>query len=90
MLPFALNESTKFISPTKTLEYMAAEKPIVSTPITDVVEPYSHCVSIGRTAEAFLEACDKSMSETNEVCQERLNATRAILAETSWTKQPRL
>jgi len=40
MLPFALNKSTKFISPTKTLEYMAAERMIVSTPITDVAEPY--------------------------------------------------
>ena len=40
LLPFALNESTMFISPTKTLEYLAADKPIVSTPITDVAEPY--------------------------------------------------
>jgi hypothetical protein len=39
LLPFALNESTKFISPTKVLEYMAAELPSVSTPITDVKVP---------------------------------------------------
>jgi len=40
LLPFALNDSTRFISPTKTLEYLAARKPVISTPIADVVDPY--------------------------------------------------
>ncbi|MFN2450398.1 MAG: glycosyltransferase [Candidatus Baltobacteraceae bacterium] len=40
MLPFARNEATRFISPTKTLEYLAARKPVISTPIADVVDPY--------------------------------------------------
>ncbi len=40
LLPFALNEATRFISPTKTLEYLAARKPVISTPIADVVDPY--------------------------------------------------
>ena len=39
-MPFALNESTRFISPTKTPEYLAAGRPVVSTPIRDVVRPY--------------------------------------------------
>jgi UDP-galactopyranose mutase len=38
-MPFALNEATRFISPTKVLEYMAAELPVVSTAITDVEQP---------------------------------------------------
>ena len=40
MLPFARNEATRFISPTKTPEYLAAGKPVVSTSIRDVVRPY--------------------------------------------------
>ena len=40
LMPFALNEATRFISPTKTPEYLAAGKPVVSTPIRDVVRPY--------------------------------------------------
>src|SRR5439155_6041210 len=40
MIPFAMNDSTKFISPTKTPEYLAAGKPVISTPIRDVVRPY--------------------------------------------------
>ena len=47
LLPFALNDATRFISPTKTLEYMAAELPIVSTPIADVVGPYGEIVYSG-------------------------------------------
>ena len=40
LIPFAINESTRFISPTKTPEYLAAGKPVISTPIRDVVTPY--------------------------------------------------
>ena len=58
LLPFARNDSTKYISPTKTLEYMAAGKPIVSTPIADVAEPYGDMVGLGDTPEEFVAACD--------------------------------
>ncbi|MCK7500829.1 MAG: hypothetical protein MZW92_69600 [Comamonadaceae bacterium] len=47
IMPFAINDATRFISPTKTLEYMAADKPIVSTPVRDVVAPYGGIV-LGR------------------------------------------
>ncbi len=52
-LPFALNNATRFISPTKTLEYLAAGKPVISTPIADVVDPYGTegIVAIAETAE---------------------------------------
>ncbi len=40
LMPFALNESTRFISPTKTPEFLAAGKPVVSTAVADVVKPY--------------------------------------------------
>ena len=56
MMPFALNDATKYISPTKTLEYMAARKPIISTKIKDVARDYSSCVSLIETADEFCEA----------------------------------
>jgi UDP-galactopyranose mutase len=82
--PFALNESTRFISPTKTLEYMAAEKPIVSTPITDVVEPYGGIVYIADSHAAFIEACEKALSEDEAAREHRLRGMRSTLARTSW------
>ncbi|MCF2494573.1 glycosyltransferase family 1 protein [Dyadobacter chenhuakuii] len=58
LVPFMLNESTKFISPTKTPEYLCAGKPVVSTPIRDVVNPYGtkNLVSIGNNSKEFVEA----------------------------------
>ncbi|OXA88999.1 glycosyltransferase [Flavobacterium hercynium] len=56
MMPFAINDATKFISPTKTLEYMAAGKPIISTKIKDVVRDYSNCVKLVETADEFCDA----------------------------------
>ena len=63
ILPFAHNESTRFISPTKTPEYLAAGKPVVSTSITDVVRPYGiqRMVRIADTAEEFVEALDQAL-----------------------------
>src|SRR5581483_11591035 len=64
MLPFARNESTRFISPTKTPEYLAAGKPAISTSIRDVVRPYGekNLVFIADTAEEFATAIDRALT----------------------------
>jgi glycosyltransferase involved in cell wall biosynthesis len=82
MMPFALNDATKYISPTKTLEYMAAGKPIVSTAIKDVVRDYSSCVAIVESAEEFSAAIDELIANSPDVLQEAEYAT--ILNNTSW------
>ena len=89
LLPFARNESTKFISPTKTLEYMAAGKPIVSTPITDVVKPYGSMVGLGDDAPSFLAQCEKALAETEEARRRRLDAFAGVLARTNWDETAR-
>ena len=65
IMPFALNESTKFISPTKTPEFLAAGKPVVSTSIKDVINPYGtqKLVYIADTAAEFVECAQKAMDE---------------------------
>ncbi|HYD80472.1 MAG TPA: FAD-dependent oxidoreductase [Paucimonas sp.] len=84
LLPFALNESTRFISPTKTLEYMAAGLPIVSTPIADVAGPYSGIVAIAGDAPSFVAACEAALLATPEQQAELAARMRAVLARTSW------
>lgn len=86
LLPFALNEATQFISPTKTLEYMAAELPIVSTPITDVVEPYSSIVYSGRTPAQFIAACEQALQSSLQERTVRVKAMREVLKSTSWDR----
>jgi len=65
VLPFARNESTRHLSPTKTPEYLAAGRPAVATPMRDVVHPYGHkgLVRIAETAEAFVAAGALAMGE---------------------------
>ncbi len=84
LLPFALNDATRFISPTKTLEYMACGKPCVSTAIRDVVEPYGHVVPIRADAAGFVEACEGIMQRTGQQSKEQRVLVDAIIANTSW------
>ena len=86
LLPFALNESTRFISPTKTLEYMAAGKPAVSTPIKDVESLYGDVVRIARTPDEFIAACREALAETAAQRRDRLIAMQASVARSSWTR----
>lgn len=85
LLPFALNESTRFISPTKTPEYLSAGRPVVSTSIRDVVRPYGqlNLVRIADTVEEFVAACIEAMGEDAE---RRVREVDAFLAETSWDR----
>lgn len=68
LILFALNESTEFISPTKTPEYLAAGKPVISTAIKDVVHPYgvAGLVEIVDDADSFILAAEKMLAETEK------------------------
>lgn len=85
LLPFARNEATRYISPTKVLEYMAAELPIVSTPITDVERPYGHLVAIGPDAATFVAHCEAALQPAGGTREALRAAMRETLARTSWT-----
>jgi UDP-galactopyranose mutase len=84
LLPFALNEATKFISPTKTLEYMCAGKPVVSTAIEDVRRLYGSGVAIARDAEGFIAASRDALAETPQAERERREAQQVLIGGTSW------
>lgn len=85
MLPFAQNASTRFISPTKTPEYLAAGKPVVSTPIRDVVTPYADLglVHVGADAAAFGSAIEEALKETGP---DWLAEVDRFLKGNSWDK----
>jgi len=85
LMPFALNESTRFISPTKTPEYLAAGRPVVSTPITDVVRSYGDTglVQIARTPEEFVAACERALA-VDRNAPDWLDRIDRVLADMSW------
>ncbi|HEX8575612.1 MAG TPA: glycosyltransferase [Flavobacterium sp.] len=82
IMPFALNDATKFISPTKTLEYIAAGKPIISTAIKDVVRDYSHCVAIVENETDFTKALHNILDKPKNLLLGK--EYQEILQKTSW------
>ena len=85
LLPFARNDATRFISPTKTPEYLAAGKPVVSTSIRDVVQPYGALglARIADDADGFAAAIDAALAEDAAARQARADA---YLADLSWDR----
>lgn len=83
LMPFALNAATRFISPTKTLEYLAGGKPVVSTPINDVVSPYAEqgLVRVAR-ADDFAGAVEAALGEGMDA--DKAAKVAEFLARTSW------
>ena len=83
MMPFALNESTRYISPTKTPEYLAAGRPVVSTPIHDVVRPYGEegLVHIASTPAEFVAAIQDALEEDTT---NRRSRVEVFLRDMSW------
>ncbi len=92
-MPFAMNESTQFISPTKTPEYLAGGKPVVSTPVKDVVRHYGQLegVQIAADADGFVAACEKALELSRNPESGWLAEADLMLSATSWdTTQARM
>jgi len=86
LMPFAINDSTQFISPTKTPEYLAGGRPVVSTPIRDVVRHYGdlEAVIIAGDPETFVAACDTALALAADAAGAWREAADAVLADLSW------
>jgi glycosyltransferase involved in cell wall biosynthesis len=82
-MPFALNDATRFISPTKTPEFLAAGLPVVSTSIRDVIRPYGEAglVEITDTASEMVESLDLLLTRPRELWLKRVERQ---LSKSSW------
>jgi UDP-galactopyranose mutase len=86
IIPFLRNDSTKYISPTKTPEYLAGGKPVISTSIIDVVTPYgvNNLVHIADTADEFIAAAETELNRTDrDIWLEKIDK---FLSQNSWDK----
>jgi UDP-galactopyranose mutase len=85
LLPFAKNDSTKFISPTKTPEYLAAGRPVVSTSVRDVVRPYGEqaLVFIADSPGEFIHAIEQALAPPELGWRERVDR---MLSDMSWDR----
>ena len=71
LMPFAINEATEYINPTKALEYMATERPIVSTPVEDVVLQFTGVVKISQTSDEFIKLCGEAVQSPDQAAIKR-------------------
>lgn len=81
LMPFALNDATRYINPTKTLEYMAAGKPVVSTAVADVVRNFTPIVDVAWTHAEFIDAVERAWKCPDP---ERIAQGVARAAHASW------
>jgi glycosyltransferase involved in cell wall biosynthesis len=81
MMPFAMNASTQYINPTKGLEYMATGKPVISTPVKDVVRQWSDICHIVRHTDEFLAAADQVLRNPDKA---RLEKGLQLAKASSW------
>jgi UDP-galactopyranose mutase len=90
LMPFAQNEATRFISPTKTPEYLAAGLPVVTTPVADVVRQYGGVtgVFIASDAQEYLIACERAL-ELKRTSAAWLTEADQLLAGKSWDETHR-
>ncbi len=84
LMPFALNDATRSISPTKALEYMAAHKPIISTAVPDVVANWSDIIWIASDQHDFSRKISAVLAETSAARQQRHARERQIVARNTW------
>lgn len=81
MMPFALNEATEYINPTKALEYFATGLPVVSTPVRDVVRQYGDIAYIANTPQKFIKAIEGTLQNRDE---ERIRRGIQLARSKSW------
>ncbi|MET0384026.1 MAG: glycosyltransferase family 1 protein [Burkholderiaceae bacterium] len=84
LMPFALNEATRFISPTKTLEYLAGGLEIVSTAVPDVVSLYGHVVRIAQGVDGFETAIEEALAPPPAGREHAGRARQALLEASTW------
>ncbi len=81
MMCFAINDATEYINPTKALEYLATGRPVISTPVKDVVRQYTGLVEIAATAEEFVAAAERALNEPDP---ERIQKGLALAQSCGW------
>jgi glycosyltransferase involved in cell wall biosynthesis len=81
LMPFALNEATEYINPTKSLEYMATGRPIVSSAVADVVRNFGSVVHIGNSHDEFVELCRQALAQPDP---QRIQQGLDMAADNTW------
>ena len=89
LLPYAEDLRTRYFCPAQALEYLAAEKPVVSTALPDVVTMYGSAVRTTRGTRRFIDACAAALRETPDQRAARVERASECVARFSWDEAVR-
>jgi glycosyltransferase involved in cell wall biosynthesis len=89
LMPYDVGERTRYLCPAHALEYLAAEKPVVSTALPDVSSLFGGVVRVAQDADGFIAACDEALRETPEQRAERLVKSAGCVGRFSWDEAAR-
>ncbi|HEU4631507.1 MAG TPA: hypothetical protein VFS08_17265, partial [Gemmatimonadaceae bacterium] len=81
LMPFAMNEATQFINPTKSLEYMATGREIISTAVPDVISNFGSVVKVAPSHDDFIRLCRQAVEQPDQKAIER---GLKMASENSW------
>lgn len=84
LLPYTVNPRTRYLCPAQALEYLAAEKPVVSTALPDVAAMYGPAIRTARGTRGFIEACTSALRETPEQRAIRIDLSAGCVSRFSW------
>jgi UDP-galactopyranose mutase len=86
LMPYAVNETTAFVNPTETLEYLAGEKPVVSTPLRDVALLHGDVVRLASGVLGVVAACEETLAETPHQRSRRVMDMLSAVSSCSWDR----
>jgi glycosyltransferase involved in cell wall biosynthesis len=86
LLPYCLDEFTRKINPVKAMEYMAGGKPIVSTPIPDVVRFFGEVALIAEGEKAYIQLIEDALAGQ---CKAEVESGLSLAAERRWEDMAR-
>ncbi len=81
LMPFAMNEHTQFINPTKSLEYMATGREIISSAVPDVISNFGAVVKVAHSHDEFIQLCRQAVERPDQKAIER---GLKMASENSW------
>ena len=84
LLPFVVDETTRLLNPTQTLEYLAGGKPGVGTPVPDLVSLHGAAVRIAADVDGVVAAVQALLDEPAPARAERRARAQAQVDAGSW------
>ena len=81
LIPYKLNEQTRYVNPLKVYEYLATGKPVVGTPLPELAQ-FEPLVRLAGDVDGFVAVVEAALAEGD--APEAVTARLAVAAANTW------